>query len=229
MLIVCPSCASTYMADAERPVAAGRALGCATCRRARSTPPRAVSWMQNPALVGPQRRMAAIGDRLGRLFCAAVRPVPVAVALMATAMGLVAARHAVVENLPQTAALYARIGLPVNLRGLAFHNLHTELAGDGAQAVLVVAGEIVNVTSAAVAVPTLELSVRSPAGHPLYSWTAPPLRSTLGPGETLAFRTRLAAPPEEGDSIIVRFAGREAGVDVRTLAGGRLAEVASAR
>ena len=43
------------------------------------------------------------------------------------------------------------------------------------------------------------------AGKEIYSWTAMPGRTLLGPGETLPFRSRLASPPGESRDVSVRF------------------------
>ncbi len=51
---------------------------------------------------------------------------PVAICgMLAVIVGLVAARQQIVRVLPQTASLYATIGLPVNLRGLVFNDIKT--------------------------------------------------------------------------------------------------------
>jgi hypothetical protein len=42
----------------------------------------------------------------------------------------------------------------------------------------------------------------------MYSWTARPTRSLLSPGETLAFQSRLAAPPPGTHDVLVRFFNR---------------------
>ena len=51
-------------------------------------------------------------------------------------------------------------------------------------------------------------SLRNRSGHEIYAWTALPGRSLLPPGETLAFRSRLASPPADGHDVIVRFFNR---------------------
>jgi len=48
-------------------------------------------------------------------------------------------------------------------------------------------------------------AVRDEGGKEVYTWTAMPSRTSLAPGETLAFRSRLASPPAEGRDVSVRF------------------------
>ncbi len=53
--------------------------------------------------------------------------------------------------------------------------------------------------------PRLRFAARNAAGQELYTWTALPSRSILGPGETLDFHSRLASPPTGAIDVIVRF------------------------
>jgi predicted Zn finger-like uncharacterized protein len=128
--------------------------------------------------------------------------------LAAIHLMLISWRTDVVRWLPQTASLYAAIGLPVNLRGLVFANVTTERETHEDIEVLVVEGSIVNDYKRAVEVPRLRFSVRNKSGHEVYSWTALPNRNVLLAGESLPFRSRLASPPREADRLQVRFFNR---------------------
>ena len=113
-----------------------------------------------------------------------------------------------VRVLPQTASFYASIGLPVNLRGLAFDSLATSTEQHENVPILVVEGNIVNDTHKMAEVPHLRFAVRNAARQEIYSWTAAPPRATLAPGNGLAFRTRLASPPPDAHDVLVRFLNR---------------------
>jgi predicted Zn finger-like uncharacterized protein len=134
---------------------------------------------------------------------------PVAIlALIALNAALIAWRADVVRVAPQTASLYAAIGLPVNLRGLSFTDVATATeTHDGVQ-VLVVEGNIASMSARAVEVPRLRFSVRNGSGQEVYAWTALPARNVLAPGETLPFRSRLASPPPDTRDVLVRFFNR---------------------
>jgi hypothetical protein len=132
----------------------------------------------------------------------------VIVALAAANAILVAWRSDIVRLMPQTASLYGAVGVPVNLRGLAFENMKMSKGEHEGVDVLVVDGSIVNVTGRAVEVPRLRLAVRNESKNEIYSWTAQPARTLLGPGETLPFRSRLASPPAETRDVLVRFFSR---------------------
>lgn len=128
------------------------------------------------------------------------------IALSAAVLG----RNTVVKHWPETALLYAAAALPVNVRGLAFGSVRSELVEEeGGNPILVVEGEVRNVTGRALAVPRLMLDVLGRSGQPLYSWTIDPSRAQLDPQDTLAFRSRLAAPPADARDVLVRFADRE--------------------
>ncbi|RAI43728.1 FxLYD domain-containing protein, partial [Rhodoplanes roseus] len=128
---------------------------------------------------------------------------------MLVAIGVVLAWRAdVARVLPQTASVFARIGLPVNLRGLAFDAVKLETDTADKVPVVVVEGVIVNVAKVRIDVPRLRFAMRDANGAELHTWTALPQKPALAPGETLAFRTRLASPPAESREILVRFFNR---------------------
>lgn len=149
------------------------------------------------------RRAASVGRRWPRPKLSTA-----ILALLAINTALIAWRAEMVRWAPQTAALYAAIGLPVNIRGLTFADITTEHATHDGVPVLVVEGTIVSATARAVEVPRLRFALRNDNGVEIYSWTAMPTRSVLGPGESVSFRSRLASPPPEGHSVAVRFFNR---------------------
>jgi hypothetical protein len=125
--------------------------------------------------------------------------------LFAVNVALVGARDEVVRYLPQTASLFAAIGLPVNLRHLKFDNVHISKETQDGVSILIVEGTIVSTSSKPVSVPRLRFAARNISGQELYTWTALPGRIILGPGETLDFHSRLASPPADASDVMVRF------------------------
>ncbi len=121
---------------------------------------------------------------------------------------LIGWRDTVVRVMPQTASFYSSLGLPVNLRGLAFDGIATNTEQHEGVPILVVEGNIVNDSGKIVEVPRLKFAVRNTANQEIYSWTAVPPRTTLPPGEAVAFRSRLASPPPDGHDVLVRFVTR---------------------
>jgi predicted Zn finger-like uncharacterized protein len=120
-------------------------------------------------------------------------------------VALIGARDEVVRYLPQTASLFAAIGLPVNLRHLKFEKVHISKEAQDGVNVLIVEGIIVSDSKKPVSVPRLRFAARNATGQEVYTWTTLPARSILGPGETLEFRSRLASPPADAADVMVRF------------------------
>lgn len=125
--------------------------------------------------------------------------------LAAFNVAMVGARNEVVRYLPQTASLFAAIGLPVNLRNLKFENVKITRDSQNGGNALIVDGTIVSTGNSATEVPKLRFSVRNAAGHEVYTWTMPPSRSILEPGDRLDFHSRLASPPADAADVLVRF------------------------
>jgi predicted Zn finger-like uncharacterized protein len=118
---------------------------------------------------------------------------------------LIGWRSDIVRALPQTASFYALTGLPVNLRGLAFDDVATTTEQYEGARVLVVEGKIVNDSHKVVRVPRLKFVMRNATSQEIYSWSALPSRTSLPPGETVTFRTRLASPPPAAHDLVLRF------------------------
>lgn len=229
MLIVCPACASEYRIDAERVGTGGRSVRCAACRETwfisadevvaamfdemageeepaaappPEPPPPAEEPAPRPASVKPVRRGKPKRPPR-RLSPALAACLVLAAALPLALLG----RVNVVRAMPQTAGLFARIGLPVNLRGIDLADVAAfQVAADGSNpARLVVEGDLVAVARERVAVPPIEVEVRDAEGQPLYRWSVPGPRAALEPGERARFKASLSAPPEKGRQIEVRF------------------------
>jgi predicted Zn finger-like uncharacterized protein len=125
--------------------------------------------------------------------------------LFAFNIALIGARSEVVRYLPQTASLFSAIGLPVNLRNLKFDNVRITKENADGMNVLVVEGSIVGTSGKAAEVPRLRFAARNATGQEVYTWTALPGRSVLGPDETLPFSSRLVSPPADAVDVMVRF------------------------
>ncbi|HZL30987.1 MAG TPA: MJ0042-type zinc finger domain-containing protein [Pseudolabrys sp.] len=129
----------------------------------------------------------------------------IALVLFAFNVALIGARNEVVRYLPQTASLFAAIGITVNLRDLKFEDVKiTKETTDGVS-ILVIDGKIVNTVSRPTEVPRLRFAARNATGRDVYTWTSQPARPVLGPKESMEFHSRLAAPPAEARDVMVRF------------------------
>jgi predicted Zn finger-like uncharacterized protein len=121
---------------------------------------------------------------------------------------LIGWRSDVVRALPQTASFYALLRLPVNLRNLTFGDVTTTMEQHEGVPILVVDGNITNSARKPEDLPRLKFVVRNAARQEIYAWTAVPSRASLGPGETVDFRSRLASPPASAHDLVVRFLNR---------------------
>jgi len=135
----------------------------------------------------------------------------IALALMLLALAAAAAyqyRTQIVRFVPALGGLYAKIGLPVNARGLEIRKPEWRIETRNGRPVLIVKGEIANVAKHPVAVPRLSLVLRDDKGRELYRWSAAidDLES-VKPGATAPFITTLESPPAEAHDIEIRFAG----------------------
>jgi predicted Zn finger-like uncharacterized protein len=129
--------------------------------------------------------------------------------LFAFNVALIGARSEVVKFFPQTASLFSAVGLPVNLRNLKFENMKISKESQEGLSALVIEGTIVSITNKPTEVPRLRFAARDVSGQEVYTWTALPTRSILGPGEKLDFRSRFVSPPENAIDVMVRFASAQ--------------------
>lgn len=129
-------------------------------------------------------------------------------AVVVTLAGLYVFRADVVRALPGAARLYASVGVPVNLRGLAIEGLSYNWTVESGRRYLEVRGEVVNVTTAALNVPTVTFVLRDERQAPLREWSASIRSEPLGGGERAAFAARLPVSTVSVHSIAVRFADR---------------------
>jgi predicted Zn finger-like uncharacterized protein len=151
--------------------------------------------------------VASRADRPGLLRRLFSLPVLI-VMMLAILLSALNWRATVVRHFPQTASLYGAIGLPVNLRGLFFEDVKSRNQNEDGASVLVIEGTIVNLTTKTIEVPRLRFALRNASGHEVYAWTTQPTKPTIGSGNGLPFRARLASPPPDGRDVIVRFLTR---------------------
>lgn len=167
-----------------------------------------------PRPKGPARKVGGKAKR--RPAGLRVEIPPVLAGLLAAAgfaafiTGTIILREPIVRLVPDLASLYGVVGLEVNLRGLAIRDLKTFGEVDANGPVLVVEGEVVNVTEAARQVPMLRFGLKSEQRREIFAWSMEPMQPTLAPGEVSRFRSRLPLPPEAASEIEVRFADRRA-------------------
>ncbi|GAU82607.1 zinc-ribbon domain-containing protein [Bosea sp. BIWAKO-01] len=155
---------------------------------------------RRPARTGRKPAPVPLGTRMRAMAAPAL-----AIGGLAVLGLLVWQRDVAVRGAPQLAVVFEKIGLPVNVRGLSLTGIESGVVQDAQGRFLVVEGDVTNITKAVAKVPQIEVAVRDSAGQTLYTWATEPPRPTLEPSELIRFRARLAAPPEAGQSVLVRF------------------------
>ena len=119
--------------------------------------------------------------------------------------GTVNYRQNISELWPRMSSFYAVVGMPVNVRGLAFQDVAYTQEFEEGQPVLSITGNVVNVTKRELPVPDIRISLSDTDQHELYHWNFGVGVPTLKPGETKPFVTRLTGPPMDARSVDVRF------------------------
>lgn len=108
---------------------------------------------------------------------------------------------------PQSAGVYNRLGMKVNVRGIEFTKVDYHRESEDGQVVLAVTGRIINNGDRELPVPQTVLVLLSDAGkHEIYHWPFTPAARTLKPGQSVPFVTRLSSPPVAARHLEVRFA-----------------------
>ena len=225
MLIVCKTCATSYHIPPDILAEGGCQLRCVGCGEEWIVTPERESSVAAPAIAperlapmvwsdsrraqgrSPRRSGARPGKaRVGARLAAKAAAALAVLAVAGAAMGALAARAAIVKAVPASARLFAAVGLPVNLRGLALDNVRTNTFDLPDGKMLVVEGVVVNLRDSPIAAPDIRIALRGADKRELYVWTSPAPKDRLAASEQVAFRTRLAAPPDGVRDVLVRFA-----------------------
>jgi hypothetical protein len=122
---------------------------------------------------------------------------------------LALAPSAVTSLLPGASRLYALFGSPVGAHGLSFQGVRYGWTSDGGQTVLEVQGDVVNLSSASLDVPTVVIALRDEKGEEISAWTTEIGEEALGAGEHAPFLRQIPSPPSNVRSVKVHFAKAE--------------------
>ena len=233
MILTCSSCATRFLVDAAAIGPAGRQVRCARCQHGwfqepavdlpRSVPsfsggaasggaasPGAESPAQEAGST-PSRRPAPLRqganlpalpdagrrDRLGWLMLGLF------VAALLAAAGLL--RQQIMTAWPQTAPLYAALGINAPASSLALQEISVSQGMHAGRPALTVKGVILNQGSSTVAVPPVLVKLHNAAGRDIYTWTHQLPEKTLEAGSRIEFETSLADPPAEARNLEVTF------------------------
>jgi predicted Zn finger-like uncharacterized protein len=119
---------------------------------------------------------------------------------------VVSYRRDIATAWPQTASLYSLLGMPVNARGIDFTDVSYKREKQDGQFVLAITGKLVNSSGREQPVSQIRAALSDDDGRELYHWTFSPGITTMRPGQTAKFLTRISSPPPRAKNLEVRFA-----------------------
>jgi predicted Zn finger-like uncharacterized protein len=233
MILTCPSCATRYAVDGAKFPAHGRTVRCSKCGHSWHQPGEAPdpgvtddaldaepgdahrepaeAYPVNPS---PTRGFGAggqVSEPPSRSWAGLAAVVAGWLGLIAVvvliAVSAVRYRQDIATLWPQSAGVYSSLGLPVHTAGLDFRKVDYKRESEDGQVVLAVSGIILNTAARVMPVPQTVLVTLSDANNnELYHWTFKPSTTSLKPGQSVAFATRLSNPPSAARHLEVRFA-----------------------
>ena len=235
MILTCPECATRYQTDASHFAPDGRKVRCAKCGHvwfqvapqaepeagleeavatpepeAEPAPPRREAYAPSPRVeAAPARAFSPRPRLLERLGFSAGWAV-LGVMVVAIAWSAIHYRQGIANLWPQSSSLYAAMGMPVNTRGLKISDQTAHFERQDGEDVLVITGDLVNITSRELSVPPIRVSLKDADKRELYHWNFSTGVATLHPGQLESFRTRLPNPPAAARDIELRFAAERA-------------------
>jgi len=187
---------------APRPESAPRPEPIAPRRSAYAPPPEPepepeTDWAPKPA------------SRLGRIVGLSLGWAGLIGAILIVAWSAVVYRQEIATLWPQSASLYARLGLAVNARGIGIADVNYSDRMEDGQVVLMVTGNLVNITARELPVPPIRVTLSGEDNRELYHWNFSAPVATLKAGQSAPFQTRLASPPPGARHLEVSFAGSD--------------------
>ena len=203
MLIDCPGCARSYHVSTADLGDRGRTLVCPRCGARWHQDGRAHDLAVAATSARPYTGLDEVPIATRRL--AVSRPALAIAGAMLACLGfalLVVEREGVVRGVPRTAALYAAVGLPVNVVGLAFEHVAPERL---ATSDVTIRGALRNVAGRRVRVPRLAFEVRDAGGATLVAWSEQVSARTLAAGSEVVFASTPHRLPTESRSVTVHF------------------------
>ena len=228
MILTCPQCATGYFVEDGQIRPGGRTVRCAACGTRWTAHPQGPldlvrsdeegALAKEPAPSAEETTLS--GEDLPRAFrdkaeedrrtrravlTGVIWAAAAGVVVVLIALGLIF-RDGVVRAWPQTASLYAAIGLPVNPTGLVIEDVHAEPSLEQGHATLAVSGVIRNVVDHVVVAPPLRISLVNAQGKRVAGQIANLDNASIPPGETRHFLTSIVDPPYSAANLAVEFA-----------------------
>jgi predicted Zn finger-like uncharacterized protein len=210
MILTCPQCATRYHVDPASLGPEGRSVRCANCgsRWLAEPPADAPRPVELPATThAAPRKPGVSGVGRNRTSGSATLVgwligVLVVLILASTIIG----RNEIVDALPASASIYQKLGLPVTKNlGLQFENVTSLRLAERGVAILVIEGQIVNVSEHQQAVPPVKVTLLDDGGRQLEHELFEAKAQALGAGQKTTFSGRLVNPTSRARNFSVTF------------------------
>ena len=222
MILTCPNCSSRYHVDAAAFQQKARKVRCANCgHRWKAQPPvdepqSADLQLESPAVEKSKEQVQAAAASPVRRPAAATRekmrsskPVGWMLSVGVVVLLLVSAiigRNGIVGKFPATAAVYQSVGLSIDQDfGLEFKDVTLDWQREGGAFVLVVEGEIVNLSEADQVIPPVRMAILDSDGRELQHEYFQLDENELGAGNRINFTGRLVDPIDQGENFRLTF------------------------
>lgn len=208
MLIICPTCSSSYLIRATEIGRGGRLVRCGACKNSWQVEAsggdveveadgtlQTIDTIEENG-ISSHAPSASVRGRQGRRMAIG------GLAIAAVAAGFVMPLGKIADA---ARALIDRV-MPVDrFAGIDFENVTSQLVAENDEIFLVVEGQIIARQGDVRVAPGLALTIRGEGNDQIFRWTAKPPAETISPGTPIAFKVRLASPPITGREVSIRF------------------------
>ena len=121
-------------------------------------------------------------------------------------VSLIIGRNGIVDKVPAAAAIYQSVGLSIDQDlGLEFDDVTLNWQAEGDVFVLVVEGEIVNLSEASQVIPPLRMAILDSDGQELQYESFEIAEGVLSAGNRINFSGRLVNPIDQGENFRLTF------------------------
>ena len=233
MIITCPTCETRFNVDPGHLLPNGRTVKCAKCghlwtERPPSDMPRRVAEstitiedlpetnadvdevpdiFERPRRRRAPTQSAALDDARRSPLGQAIGWSVLVVVVIGILGVSVLARETVVGWWPPSKALFELAGLSVEKigEGLEIRNITSSQKIEDDKPTLIVAGEVINISSESIEIPKMWGSLLDIRQRPVYVWNIPLNVQRLAPGQVAPFDTSVREPPPNARAIAVVF------------------------
>jgi predicted Zn finger-like uncharacterized protein len=115
----------------------------------------------------------------------------------------------IVLGTPIVSALPEMNRPPFDAGQLEFRKVRSETVSMRGVSTLFVEGEIVNRAAGHVELPVVLITLKSPDGTPVASWSVEPAVDSLAAGRSIGFRSALVSPPPDAAQVTLNLAERQ--------------------